>query len=69
MVQAEDRAHRIGQTKPVNCYYLYAKGTLDPNIYGKLQNKFKTVTNILDGQGIKLHTETSKNLHNFQEVK
>ena len=40
MVQAEDRAHRIGQENPVNCYYLYAKGTLDPQIYQKLQNKF-----------------------------
>ena len=40
MVQAEDRAHRIGQEKSVNCYYLFAKGTLDPNIYRKLQKKF-----------------------------
>ena len=69
MVQAEDRAHRIGQTKPVNCYYLYAKGTLDPNIYHKLQSKFRTVTNILDGHAIKLHGDESKNLANIAEVK
>jgi hypothetical protein len=27
--QAEDRAHRNGQTRPVNVYFLLAKGTCD----------------------------------------
>lgn len=27
--QAQDRVHRIGQTKPVDIYYLYAKGSID----------------------------------------
>jgi SWI/SNF-related matrix-associated actin-dependent regulator 1 of chromatin subfamily A len=29
MIQAEDRAHRIGQTSQVQCLYVVAKGTLD----------------------------------------
>ncbi|KAK1297027.1 putative chromatin-remodeling complex ATPase chain [Acorus calamus] len=31
--QAEDRCHRIGQTKPVTIYRLVTKGTVDENIY------------------------------------
>lgn len=28
-VQAEDRTHRIGQTRPVTAHRLYTKGTID----------------------------------------
>lgn len=31
--QAEDRCHRIGQTKPVTVYRLVTQGTVDENIY------------------------------------
>jgi SWI/SNF-related matrix-associated actin-dependent regulator 1 of chromatin subfamily A len=31
--QAEDRCHRIGQTKPVTVYRLVTKGTVDENIF------------------------------------
>ncbi|XP_004498207.1 protein CHROMATIN REMODELING 19 [Cicer arietinum] len=31
--QAEDRCHRIGQTKPVTIYRLVTKGTVDENVY------------------------------------
>lgn len=29
LIQAEDRAHRIGQTSSVNVHYVVAKGTAD----------------------------------------
>ncbi|XLT41726.1 hypothetical protein HN873_073018 [Arachis hypogaea] len=31
--QAEDRCHRIGQTKPVTIYRLVTRGTVDENVY------------------------------------
>ncbi|XP_029307154.1 LOW QUALITY PROTEIN: DNA annealing helicase and endonuclease ZRANB3 [Cottoperca gobio] len=41
--QAEDRAHRIGQTSSVNVHYLIAKGTFDSVMWSML-NKKETVT-------------------------
>jgi SWI/SNF-related matrix-associated actin-dependent regulator 1 of chromatin subfamily A len=29
MIQAEDRAHRVGQKDSVNCHYLIGENTLD----------------------------------------
>lgn len=33
MMQAEDRAHRIGQQECVDCHYLIGDGTLDDHIF------------------------------------
>lgn len=33
MIQAEDRAHRIGQKSSVNCHYLIGESTLDEMLY------------------------------------
>jgi SWI/SNF-related matrix-associated actin-dependent regulator 1 of chromatin subfamily A len=48
MIQAEDRAHRIGQDKPVNIYYLHAKDTVDDVILQMLHDKSQIVHDILD---------------------
>jgi SWI/SNF-related matrix-associated actin-dependent regulator of chromatin subfamily A-like protein 1 len=48
MLQAEDRAHRIGQCNPVNIYYLHAKETVDDIILQLLSSKSQLVHDILD---------------------
>ncbi|XP_045478328.1 SWI/SNF-related matrix-associated actin-dependent regulator of chromatin subfamily A-like protein 1 [Harmonia axyridis] len=42
--QAESRAHRIGQDKPVTIRYLLASGTADDSIWPMLQKKQKILT-------------------------
>nr|KYP57757.1 SWI/SNF-related matrix-associated actin-dependent regulator of chromatin subfamily A-like protein 1 [Cajanus cajan] len=39
IIQAEDRAHRIGQVSSVNIYYLLANDTVDDIIWDVVQNK------------------------------
>ena len=43
LVQAEDRAHRIGQASSVNIYMLHARGSVDDVIWAKLQSKLEHV--------------------------
>ncbi|KAG7672532.1 hypothetical protein KSW81_001494 [Nannochloris sp. 'desiccata'] len=47
--QAEDRCHRLGQTKPVNVYRLITKNSVDQNIYDLSQRKLKLDHAVLDG--------------------
>jgi len=47
--QAEDRCHRLGQTKPVNVYRLITKSSVDQNIYDLSQKKLKLDHAVLDG--------------------
>jgi len=41
--QAEARAHRIGQTIPVTCYYLIALGTIEEQIAALIDSKREVV--------------------------
>ena len=51
MIQAEDRAHRIGQEHQcVDVVYLYGKCTLDEYIFNKLGEKIKVVSKTLDDE-------------------
>lgn len=57
--QATDRAHRIGQTRPVTVYRLVAKETIEEQILALHTEKRELIAGILDGtdQAAKLSTE------------
>ena len=46
--QAEDRAHRIGQNKSVNIYFLLTKGTIDERIHTIVEEKGEISDYIVD---------------------
>ena len=46
LVQAEDRAHRIGQLDSVNVHYLLAKGTTDDQIWPLILKKLNTLESV-----------------------
>ncbi|KAH8410144.1 hypothetical protein KR009_006836 [Drosophila setifemur] len=46
LAQAESRAHRIGQTKPVVCRYLMANNTADDTIWTMLKNKQEVLSKV-----------------------
>ena len=67
--QAEDRVHRIGQENSVNIIYLMGKGTIDERIFTKVQEKFHTVSNALDGiNAQRFDAEASNSLHDALSV-
>lgn len=49
--QAEDRAHRIGQTSPVQVIYLLLRGSVDELVWPTVNRKLDVVARTLDGAG------------------
>ncbi|XP_068735880.1 uncharacterized protein [Montipora capricornis] len=49
IIQAEDRAHRIGQTLPVNVHYLIARSTVDEILWNMIRRKIHVTSTTLDG--------------------
>ncbi|CAN6185096.1 unnamed protein product [Urochloa humidicola] len=50
IIQAEDRAHRIGQVSSVNIYYLLSNETIDDLMWDAVQGKLENLGQMLDGQ-------------------
>jgi superfamily II DNA or RNA helicase len=48
--QAADRAHRLGQTRPVTIYRLVARGTIEEKILGLHARKRELVASVLEGK-------------------
>ncbi|KAL4428086.1 hypothetical protein ABPG75_002175 [Micractinium tetrahymenae] len=53
VLQAEDRAHRQGQSQPVNVYFLCAKGTTDDRRWQALNRSLARVAAVHDGAGLR----------------
>uniref|UniRef100_A0A914XT79 SWI/SNF-related matrix-associated actin-dependent regulator of chromatin subfamily A-like protein 1 n=1 Tax=Panagrolaimus superbus TaxID=310955 RepID=A0A914XT79_9BILA len=43
---AEDRAHRVGQTRPVDIHYLIARNTVDEDMLNLIKQKMKILTSV-----------------------
>lgn len=52
MAQAEKRAHRMGQTKPVSTYWCVLQNSRDVQVFRNLQQKKKTCSQILDAPSL-----------------
>ena len=50
ILQAEDRIHRVGQTKPVSIIYLLGTGTIDLKIYPQVVYKLKVLDKAVDNR-------------------
>ncbi|XP_056168326.1 uncharacterized protein LOC115690629 isoform X12 [Syzygium oleosum] len=59
LIQAEDRAHRIGQVSSVNIYYLLANDTVDDIIWDVVQSKLENLGQVLDGHENTLEVSAS----------
>ena len=50
LMQAEDRAHRIGLTEPLTVTYVIANGSLDAHMFKRATTKLSTLDRCLDGR-------------------
>jgi len=57
IVQAEDRAHRIGQKCSVNVHFLLAYGTIDDIMWPSIAHKVEVVSAMCDGRRDQLNVE------------
>ncbi|HEY9648961.1 MAG TPA: C-terminal helicase domain-containing protein, partial [Chroococcidiopsis sp.] len=66
--QASDRAHRIGQQRPVTIYRLVAKNTIEAKIVELHQHKRDLADSLLEGTDMSGKVSTDELLRLIQEV-
>lgn len=52
LIQAEDRAHRIGQTSIVKIYLFYAEDTIDELLWPLLKKKMRMLGEVVGGEDL-----------------
>jgi SWI/SNF-related matrix-associated actin-dependent regulator 1 of chromatin subfamily A len=64
LIQAEDRAHRIGQQNSVNVSFLMIKGSIDELIWNTIENKLESLGECLNGaqQSLGVTTSTQRDI-------
>ncbi|GME86716.1 unnamed protein product [[Candida] boidinii] len=65
--QAEDRAHRVGQTKEVNVYRLITKKTVEENIAELAENKLQLDSSMSGEAGKQIEEKASKMVEELLE--
>lgn len=65
--QASDRAHRIGQQRPVTIYRLVARGTIEAKIVDLHQQKRDLADSLLDGTDMSSKVSTAELLRLIQQ--
>jgi len=50
LLQAEDRCHRIGQTRPVKVMYLVSEGSVDELLWPLIQEKMRILGEVVEGK-------------------
>ncbi|KAK9274474.1 hypothetical protein L1049_021722 [Liquidambar formosana] len=65
--QAEDRCHRIGQTKPVTIYRLVTRGTVDENVYEIAKRKLVLDAAVLES-GVEVDNEGTMSEKTMGEI-
>nr|GMC58676.1 protein CHROMATIN REMODELING 19 [Ipomoea batatas] len=65
--QAEDRCHRIGQTKPVTIFRLVTKGSVDENVYEIAQRKLTLDAAVLES-GVEVENEGHMSVKTMGEI-
>lgn len=65
-LQAEDRAHRTGQQKEVNIYYLFSQDTIDEIMFDLVSKKQAAIANAIDGKAS--HSDVAEFLESMGNI-